>query len=161
MVGGGIETRSITEAFGEFRTGKTQLCHTLAVTSQLPRESGGGEGESRFLSISSTSHFLSILFSRTAHSFFCLSGAVLYIDTEGTFRPERIVPICERFGVNSDEVLDNITYARAYTHEHQQSLLTQVAALMMETPYRLLVRFFITFPLAIIVRIPPPPVLSF
>jgi len=37
LLGGGIETMSITEAFGEFRTGKTQLAHTLCVTTQLPR----------------------------------------------------------------------------------------------------------------------------
>ena len=46
LLKGGIETGSITEIFGEFRTGKTQLCHTLCVTSQLPMEQGGAEGES-------------------------------------------------------------------------------------------------------------------
>ena len=56
LLAGGIETGSITEVFGEFRTGKSQLCHTLAVTCQLPFDMGGGEGK------------------------------CLYIDTEGTFR---------------------------------------------------------------------------
>lgn len=42
---GGIETQSITEAFGEFRTGKTQLTHTLCVTAQLPKNMGGGMGK--------------------------------------------------------------------------------------------------------------------
>ena len=56
---GGFETGSVTELFGEFRTGKSQLCHTIAVTCQLPVDNGGGEGK------------------------------CLYIDTEGTFRPER------------------------------------------------------------------------
>lgn len=37
LLGGGIETMAITEAFGEFRTGKTQLAHTLCVTTQLPK----------------------------------------------------------------------------------------------------------------------------
>ena len=64
---GGIETGSITELFGEFRTGKSQICHTLAVTCQLPIDQGGGEGK------------------------------CLYIDTEGTFRPERLVAIAERY----------------------------------------------------------------
>ena len=41
LLGGGIESGSITEMFGEFRTGKTQLCHTLCVTCQLPKENGG------------------------------------------------------------------------------------------------------------------------
>lgn len=63
LLGGGIETGSITEVFGEFRTGKTQLCHTLAVTCQLPISQGGGEGK------------------------------CLYIDTEGTFRPERLLAV--------------------------------------------------------------------
>lgn len=63
LLGGGIETGSITEVFGEFRTGKTQLCHTLAVTCQLPIANGGGEGK------------------------------CLYIDTEGTFRPERLLAV--------------------------------------------------------------------
>jgi hypothetical protein len=67
---GGIETGSLTEIFGEFRTGKTQLCHTLCVTCQLPLDQGGGEGKA------------------------------LYIDTEGTFRPQRLVTIAERFGLN-------------------------------------------------------------
>jgi meiotic recombination protein DMC1 len=46
------------------------------------------------------------------------NGKVLFIDSEGTFRPERIAPIAERFGLDAEEVLDNIIYARAYTTEH-------------------------------------------
>ena len=65
-----METGSITELFGEFRTGKTQLCHTLCVTCQMSITAGGGEGRA------------------------------LYIDTEGTFRPERLVAIAERFKLN-------------------------------------------------------------
>lgn len=71
---GGIETGSLTEIFGEFRTGKTQLCHTLCVTCQLPLDQGGGEGKA------------------------------LYIDTEGTFRPQRLVAIAERFNMNCTHV---------------------------------------------------------
>lgn len=98
-MGGGIETGSITEIFGEFRTGKTQLCHTLAITCQLPLSHGGGEGK------------------------------CLYIDTEGTFRPERLLPIAERFGLNGEEALDNIAYARAYNSDHQNQLLIQASAM--------------------------------
>jgi meiotic recombination protein DMC1 len=72
LIGGGIESMAITEAFGEFRTGKTQLAHTLCVTSQLPKEKGGGNGK------------------------------VIYIDTEGTFRPERIFKIAERYGLDGE-----------------------------------------------------------
>ncbi|KNC81520.1 meiotic recombination protein DMC1/LIM15 [Sphaeroforma arctica JP610] len=98
LLGGGIPSQQITEVFGEFRTGKSQLCHTMCVTAQLPTSLGGMEGK------------------------------VAYIDTEGTFRPERLMPIADRFGVDRDAVLDNIMYARAYTSEHQMELLTICAA---------------------------------
>lgn len=109
LLGGGIESRSITEAFGEFRTGKTQIAHTLCVTCQLPLRMSGGNGKA------------------------------IYVDTEGTFRPERIRPIAERFGLDSTAILDNILVARAYTHEHQSHLLSLVAAKMAEEPFSLLV----------------------
>ncbi|KAL6905643.1 hypothetical protein ACP4OV_003244 [Aristida adscensionis] len=111
LLGGGIETLCITEAFGEFRSGKTQLAHTLCVSTQLPIHMHGGNGK------------------------------VAYIDTEGTFssRPERIVPIAERFGMDASAVLDNIIYARAYTYEQQYNLLLALAAKMAEEPFRLLI----------------------
>ena len=109
LLGGGLETGSITEIFGEFRTGKTQICHTLAVTCQLPVEQGGG------------------------------AGKCLYIDTEGTFRPERLVSCAQRYGLNPDEVLDNVAYARAYNSDHQSALLTQASAMMSESRYALLI----------------------
>ncbi|RWS29513.1 hypothetical protein B4U80_11086, partial [Leptotrombidium deliense] len=100
LLGGGIETGSITELFGEFRTGKSQLCHTLAVTCQLPIDSGGAEGK------------------------------CLYIDTEGTFRPERLVAISAKYNVSGPQVLDNVACARAYNSDHQTQLLAQAAAMM-------------------------------
>jgi meiotic recombination protein DMC1 len=109
LLGGGIESQSITEAFGEFRTGKTQIAHTLCVTCQLPGAMGGG------------------------------NGRAMYVDTEATFRPERIRPIAERFGLDPVAALDNILVARAYTHEHQAHLLTMVAAKMAEERFALLV----------------------
>lgn len=109
LLQGGIETGSITEMFGEFRTGKTQLCHTLAVTCQLPIDQGGGEGK------------------------------CLYIDTEGTFRPERLLATAERYGLSGQDVLDNVAYARAYNSDHQMTLLIQAAAMMSESRYALLV----------------------
>lgn len=105
LLGGGIETGSITELFGEFRTGKSQICHTLAVTCQLPVDMGGGEGK------------------------------CLYIDTEGTFRPVRLLAVAERLGLNGEEVLDNIAYARAYNADHQNFLLTTASALMSESRF--------------------------
>uniref|UniRef100_A0A8C6SHY3 DNA meiotic recombinase 1 n=1 Tax=Neogobius melanostomus TaxID=47308 RepID=A0A8C6SHY3_9GOBI len=98
LLGGGIESMAITEAFGEFRTGKTQLSHTLCVTSQLPGEDGYS------------------------------GGKVIFIDTENTFRPDRLKDIADRFNVDHDAVLDNVLYARAYTSEHQMELLDFVAA---------------------------------
>lgn len=53
-LGGGIETMSITEVFGEFRTGKTQLAHTLCVTTQLPRDLHGGNGKVAFIDTEGT-----------------------------------------------------------------------------------------------------------
>ncbi|XP_071451683.1 meiotic recombination protein DMC1/LIM15 homolog [Hetaerina americana] len=98
LLGGGIESMSITEAFGEFRTGKTQLSHTLCVTAQIPGSSGYG------------------------------GGKVIFLDTEHTFRPDRLRSIADRFDVDQTAVLDNVLYARAYTSEHQYELLDFVAA---------------------------------
>lgn len=83
ILGGGVESKSITEVYGEFRTGKSQLCHTLAVTSQLPKEMGGGNGKA------------------------------VYIDTEGCFRAENIRRIAARFNMDPDAVLSNIIVGRA------------------------------------------------
>jgi len=109
LLDGGIETGSITELFGEFRTGKTQLCHQLCVTCQLPFEQRGGEGKA------------------------------LYIDTEGTFRPERCLAIAERYGLSGEDVLDNIAYARAYNSDHQTKLLSQAATMMSESRFALMI----------------------
>ncbi|VEU20406.1 DEKNAAC101354 [Brettanomyces naardenensis] len=109
LLGGGIETGAITEVFGEFRTGKSQLCHTLAITSQLPVDMGGGEGK------------------------------CLYIDTEGTFRPVRLVSIARRFGLDENEALDNVAYARAYNADHQMQLLKQAAQMMSQSRFSLLI----------------------
>ncbi|XP_014063881.1 meiotic recombination protein DMC1/LIM15 homolog isoform X2 [Salmo salar] len=98
LLGEGMESMAITESFGEFRTGKTQLSHTLCVTAQLP-------GEDSYT-----------------------GGKVIFIDTENTFRPDRLKNIADRFNVDHDAVLDNVLYARAYTSEHQMELLDFVAA---------------------------------
>ena len=92
LLGGGLESMAITEVFGEFRTGKTQLAHTLCVTTQLPGE-GGFTG-----------------------------GKVIYIDTENTFRPDRLRPIADRYNLDQDAVLDNVLYQRPYTSEQQMEL---------------------------------------
>uniref|UniRef100_A0A7S1AVC9 Meiotic recombination protein DMC1 n=1 Tax=Noctiluca scintillans TaxID=2966 RepID=A0A7S1AVC9_NOCSC len=100
MLGGGVESCSITEIFGEFRCGKTQICHSLAVMTQLPPNLGGANGK------------------------------VIYIDTEGTFRPERIRQIAESKGVSAEAAMDNIVYARCYTSEHLVQLMVEAASIM-------------------------------
>ena len=101
LLGGkGVETKAITEAFGAYGSGKTQLGLTLAVNVQLPFEQGGVEGKS------------------------------VYIDTEGTFRPERIRQIAEAKGLNPDSVLKNILVARAFNSDHQILLIDKVGELI-------------------------------
>ncbi|KAK3040574.1 hypothetical protein RJ639_029020 [Escallonia herrerae] len=128
LLGGGIETSAITEAFGEFRCGKTQLAHTLCVSTQLPTNMRGGNGKVAYIDTEGT-------FSRNA--FTLPVGYVLNSCTHS--RPDRIVPIAERFGMDAGAVLDNIIYARAYTYEHQYNLLLGLAAKMAEEPFRLLI----------------------
>jgi len=66
-------------------------------------------------------------------------GKCLYIDTEGTFRPVRLLAVAERYGLNGEEVLDNVAYARAYNADHQQQLLIHASALMSESRFALLI----------------------
>ncbi|XP_020618598.1 DNA repair protein RAD51 homolog A [Orbicella faveolata] len=66
-------------------------------------------------------------------------GKCLYIDTEGTFRPERLLAVAERYGLAGQEVLDNVAYARAYNSDHQSQLLLQASAMMAESRYALMI----------------------
>ncbi len=114
LLGGGVETQAITELFGEFGSGKTQICHQLAVNVQLPREKGG------------------------------LEGSVIVIDTENTFRPERIVQMAEAKGLDPKEVLKNIYVAHAYNSNHQMLLVDNAKELAQKLmkegrPVRLLI----------------------
>lgn len=63
----------------------------------------------------------------------------MYIDTEGTFRPERLLSTAERFGLSGNDVLDNVAYARAYNTDHQTQLLVQASAMMAESRYALII----------------------
>lgn len=102
LLGGGIETQAVSEVFGEFGSGKTQLAHTLAVIVQKPPEEGG------------------------------LNGSVIWIDTENTFRPERIRQIAENRGMDPDEVLKNIYVARAFNSNHQMLLVEKAEEIIKE-----------------------------
>jgi DNA repair protein RadA len=109
LMGGGIETQAITEFFGEFGSGKTQLCHQLAVNVTKPVEDGG------------------------------LEGHAIIIDTENTFRPERIIQMAEAADLDPDAVLKKIHVARAFNSHHQMLLIEKAYELAREFPVRLLV----------------------
>ena len=96
LLGGGIETKMITEFFGEYGSGKTQICHQLAVNVQLPPEKGG------------------------------LGARAVYIDTEGTFRWERIEAMAKRWGLDPDQVMENIYYVRAINSDHQMAIVEEL-----------------------------------
>ena len=111
LLGGkGIETKSITEAYGAFGSGKTQLGLMLAVNVQLPLEKGGANGKA------------------------------VFIDTEGTFRPSRIKQIADGIGANAEKVLKNIFVARAFNSDHQILLLEKISEMIKNgEPIKLLI----------------------
>ena len=102
LFAGGIETQALTEVYGEFGCGKTQFCHTMCVQVQKSKAEGG------------------------------LEGGVLYMDSENTFRPERIVSIAKANGMDPEKVLDNIIVARAYNSSHQMLILEEASSLINE-----------------------------
>ncbi len=114
LLGGGIETQALTEIYGEFGSGKTQFCHTMCVTVQKSKEEGG------------------------------LDGGVLYIDTEGTFRPERVVTIAKAHNMDPNKVLDKIIVARAYNSAHQVLILEEAGKTIQEENIKLIVSDSIT-----------------
>jgi DNA repair protein RadA len=109
ILGGGIETQALTELIGEFGSGKTQICLMLSVTSQLPHEQGG------------------------------FGGNVAFIDTEGTFMPERVYQIATANGVDPQKVADNILVARAYNSSHQCLLIDRLFTLCPENNIKLVI----------------------
>ncbi len=111
LLGGrGVESRSITEAFGAYGSGKTQVGLTLAVNVQLPIEQGGANGK------------------------------CVFIDTEGTFRPSRIKQIAEKLGASPEKVLKNIFVARAFNSDHQILLLDKISEMIKEgEPIKLMI----------------------
>jgi DNA repair protein RadA len=96
LMGGGFETNAITECFGEFGSGKTQIGHLLAVNVQKDDP----------------------------------SAIAVYIDTENTFRPERIKQLAEGAGLDPIKVLKNIKVARAYNSDHQMLLAEKIEDLI-------------------------------
>lgn len=109
LLDGGIESQSITEFYGEYGSGKSQICHQLCVNVQLPPEQGG------------------------------LGGAALYIDTENTFRTERIFQMAKNRGLDPEEVIKNIIFAEAFTSDHQMFLLENADKVIKENGIRLII----------------------
>jgi DNA repair protein RadA len=114
LLGGGLETQAISEFYGEFGSGKTQIAHQLAVNVQLPTEKGG------------------------------LDGSVIIIDTENTFRPDRIKDMSEGAELDYKDVLKNIHIARAYNSNHQILLVEKAGEIAeelkdTEKPIRLMI----------------------
>ena len=109
LIGGGIETQSITEIYGKFASGKSQWCFVTSVTAQLPVDKGG------------------------------LNGNVLYIDSENSFRPERVISIAKFLGLEPEKVLKNIFVARAYNADHQMLLVEKAEELVKEKKIKLII----------------------
>ncbi|HLG30281.1 MAG TPA: DNA repair and recombination protein RadA, partial [Candidatus Brocadiales bacterium] len=111
LLGGrGIHSRAITETYGAYGSGKTQVGLSLAVNVQLPEEKGGANGKCAF------------------------------IDTEGTFMPSRIKEIAEGLGLNPESVLKNILVARAFNSDHQILLLEKISEMINnKEPIKLLI----------------------
>ncbi len=109
LMGGGLESQSIIEFFGEFGSGKTQICFQLAVNATRPVEEGG------------------------------LNGDVFIIDTENTFRPERIVQMAVALDLDPEEVLKKIHVARAFNSHHQMLLVEKANELAHEMNVKLLI----------------------
>ena len=109
LLGGGVETQAITEAHGAFGSGKSQVAMALAVNVQLPKKDGG------------------------------LNGKCVFIDTEGTFRPERVKQMAEAKELDSKKVLKNIFVARAYNSDHQVVLAEKAKEVIKEKGVKLVV----------------------
>jgi DNA repair protein RadA len=93
---GGIETQAVTEFYGEFGSGKSQICHTLCAIATQPVEAGG------------------------------LDGGVIYIDTEGTFRPERLNQIARARALEPSHVLKNVAICKIYNSSHLELIVKDI-----------------------------------
>lgn len=109
LLGGGFETQAISELYGEFGSGKTQIAHQLAVNVQRPKKEGG------------------------------LEGQVVMIDTENTFRPERILQMAAAYDLDPKETLQNIRVARAFNSHHQMLLAEKILDMSKDSKIKLVI----------------------
>jgi DNA repair protein RadA len=109
LLAGGIETQAVTEFYGEFGSGKTQICHTLCVSAQLQVDQHG------------------------------LGASALYIDTESTFRPERVAQIAKTRGLDVEEILNNIHVAKIYNASHLELIVRAMGSLIQQNNIKLVI----------------------
>lgn len=109
LLGGGVETQGILELIGQYGVGKTQICLALCVFVQQPVERGG------------------------------LEGSALYLDTEGTFRPERIIEIACGREIPTDTILKKIIVARAFNSDHQVLIAEKLDEIIQEKNIKLVI----------------------
>jgi len=114
LLGGGVETKTITEFFGEFGSGKSQISHQLSVNVQLPVDQGGLSEEDKV-------------------------AKAVYIDTEGTFRWERIEQMAKCAGIDPEFAMENIYYMRAVNSDHQMAVVEELFELVPKENVKLVV----------------------
>jgi len=106
---GGIETQALTEFYGEFGSGKSQICHTLCATARQPIDSGG------------------------------MDSGVIYIDTEGTFRPERVEQIARARGLDHTHVLKSVAVCKVYNSSHLELIVKDIGKYVNEFKAKLVI----------------------
>jgi len=109
LLGGGLESQAITEAFGKFGSGKSQLGFQMCINVQLPKEQGG------------------------------LEAGALFVDTENTFRPERLIQMAKAKGIDPDAALKRVFVARSHNSDHQMLLIDKADETIRENNIRLIV----------------------
>lgn len=106
---GGIETESVTEFYGQYSAGKSQICHTLAVTASLPLEEFG------------------------------LNSSTIYIDTESTFRAERVEQIAVSRGLDADKIKKNIYVFKVYDSDRLEAIINELGKYIEQCKARLII----------------------
>src|SRR5438128_2071559 len=106
---GGIETQAVTEFYGEFGSGKSQICHTLCATAAQSTGSCG------------------------------LAGGIIYIDTEGTCRPERVEQIARARGLDHVQVLRSVAVCKVYNSSHLELIVKDLGRYIIEFKAKLVI----------------------
>ena len=123
---GGIETQALTEFYGEFGSGKSQICHTLCATARQPIDSGG------------------------------MDSGVIYIDTEGTFRPERLEQIARARGLDHRHVLKNVAVCKVYNSSHLELIVKDLGKYVNEFKAKLVSALFLYIEQNLLEEVPWP-----